>query len=115
MFSKRFLALVGVGILSVATIPAFAAPHLARLTARKPAAKLATAHKAKPVAKAAVKPAAAAAKAAVPIDMKKTAAGHAAKPVVAKAKRPTAGKQVAVARKVAQPSKAVAGSKKNLH
>ena len=36
MLSKRFMTLVGVGVLSVATIPTFAAPHLARLTARKP-------------------------------------------------------------------------------
>ncbi|HEY7116075.1 MAG TPA: hypothetical protein VH475_05795 [Tepidisphaeraceae bacterium] len=37
MLSKRFMAWVGVGVLSAATIPAFAAPHLARLAARHPA------------------------------------------------------------------------------
>ncbi len=37
MVSRRFLAWVGVGLLGVVTIPALAAPHLARLVARKPA------------------------------------------------------------------------------
>jgi hypothetical protein len=37
MLSKRFFAWVGVGVLSVATIPTLAAPQLARLAARKPA------------------------------------------------------------------------------
>jgi hypothetical protein len=36
MLSKRFFAWVGVGVLSVATIPTLAAPQLARLAARKP-------------------------------------------------------------------------------
>ncbi|MDB5323971.1 MAG: hypothetical protein JWN40_5602 [Phycisphaerales bacterium] len=38
MLSKRFFAWVGVGVLSVATIPTLAAPQLARLAQRKPAA-----------------------------------------------------------------------------
>jgi hypothetical protein len=37
MLSKRFFAWVGVGVLSVATIPTLAAPQLARLAARRPA------------------------------------------------------------------------------
>jgi len=37
MLSKRFFAWVGVGVLSVATIPTLAAPQLARLAQRKPA------------------------------------------------------------------------------
>src|SRR5438045_3233362 len=37
MLSKRFFAWVGVGGLSVATIPTLAAPELARLAQRKPA------------------------------------------------------------------------------
>jgi hypothetical protein len=37
MLSKKFIAWFGVGVLSVATIPTFAAPHLAKLVARKPA------------------------------------------------------------------------------
>ncbi len=36
MLSKRFFAWVGVGVLSVATIPTLAAPQLARLAARRP-------------------------------------------------------------------------------
>jgi hypothetical protein len=59
MFSKRFMSWVGVGVLSVATIPAFAAPHLARLAARHPAAKTTTNNKTKATpAKLAAKPAA---------------------------------------------------------
>src|SRR2546423_1030430 len=38
MLSKRFFAWVGVGVLSVATIPTLAAPQLARLAARRPPA-----------------------------------------------------------------------------
>lgn len=47
MLSKKFVAWFGVGVLSVATIPTFAAPHLARLVSRKPAVAQAkpTAHK----------------------------------------------------------------------
>ena len=36
MLSRRFFAWVSVGVISAATIPAIAAPHLARLAARKP-------------------------------------------------------------------------------
>src|SRR4051812_48745622 len=42
MFSRKFFAWVGVGVLSVATIPTFAAPHLAKLASRKPAAATVT-------------------------------------------------------------------------
>jgi hypothetical protein len=67
MLSKKFVAWVSVGVLSVATIPTFAAPHLARLAARKGVtttptkaapAKAATATKNDPKRLAAHKPAA---------------------------------------------------------
>jgi hypothetical protein len=60
MFSKRFMTWVGVGVLSVATIPAFAAPHLARLAARHPVTKTHSHNKTTPAATklAAHKPAA---------------------------------------------------------
>jgi hypothetical protein len=38
MLSRRFWAMVGLGVLSVLTIPALAAPHLAKMVARRPAA-----------------------------------------------------------------------------
>jgi hypothetical protein len=89
MLSKRFFAWVGIGVLSAATIPALAAPQLARLAARKGvAAKTAVAKptpvkaptKAGAVAKAAAKPIAG--KAAV-----KTTALVAHKPAVAPLKK----------------------------
>ena len=45
MLSRRFFAWVGVGVISAATIPTLAAPQLAKLASRKPAAKTATATK----------------------------------------------------------------------
>ena len=55
MLSKRFFAWVGVGVLSVATIPTLAAPQLARLAQRKPApaSKTAVTKSTKPTVKAA--------------------------------------------------------------
>ena len=111
MFSKQFLAWVGVGLLGVVTIPVVAAPRLAKLT-RRPvaerrepvkaaAAKAKPAPTTRPVAKASAKapgkiaaPAAVVAKrSAPPVPAKK-----AAKPVVkAAAKKPTAA---ATARKL---------------
>jgi hypothetical protein len=84
MFSKRFMAWVGVGVLSVATIPAFAAPHLARLAARHPVAKSTPNNKTKPAAtKLAAKPVAhkVATLAHVPakITTKKTSSVHASR------------------------------------
>jgi hypothetical protein len=45
MLSKKFFAWVGVGVLSVATIPTLAAPGLARLAARHHATRTSTTHK----------------------------------------------------------------------
>jgi hypothetical protein len=91
MFSKKFLAWVGVGVLSVATIPTLAAPELARLAARHHATRTATAHKlthkktaTKTAAKAPVKKLAATpvkhkATALTAITKKKTTSTHAVK------------------------------------
>src|SRR3954464_7359985 len=69
MLSKRFFAWVGVGVLSVATIPTLAAPQLARLAQRKPA----------PASKAAVTKSTTATSKAVPAKagtVKTTAVAH---------------------------------------
>ena len=117
MFSKRFFMWVGVGVLSVATIPTFAAPHLARLVARKPAARTTAAHKAtpaKPVAKAVttIKP-------ATPVETKKAVTPPVAKAPAMSTKGSAAGsaakKHVALAPKVAKALKTAAASKKNIH
>jgi hypothetical protein len=55
MLSRRFLAWVGVGVISAATIPTLAAPQLAKLASRKPPAKTATVTKTPTKAAAAAK------------------------------------------------------------
>jgi hypothetical protein len=120
MLSRKFVAWVGVGVLSVATIPTFAAPHLARLVARKPApAATATPHK--PTAAKPGTPAAAASKkstASKPAAVKSAAAAHKAAPVarkttaipaksaVVKASAKIAPKTKTVTKTVAAPARA---------
>ena len=113
MFSKRFFMWVGVGVLSVATIPTFAAPHLARLVARKPAAKTTGAHKAtaaKPVAKALTTT-----KPTTPVETKKAVTPHVAKAPAMSTKASAVKKHVALAPKAAKFPKRTAASKKNVH
>jgi len=104
MFSKRFFSWVGVGVLSVATIPAFAAPHLARLAARHPVAAKTTATKAKPATptKLAAKPNA---KPAAKPAAKATTLAHTAKIVTKKSNTPHATKLAAVTHKSALAKK----------
>jgi hypothetical protein len=96
MFSRRFAAWVGVGLLSVATIPTLAAPHLARYTAHtKPAAK---APVTKTPAKPAAKPAKAPAKPSAKHESKAVVARKPATPHAAPAKKPAPAKAVAASR-----------------
>jgi hypothetical protein len=127
MLSKKFFAWVGVGVLSVATIPALAAPQLARLAARKPVPAKTTPVKpaAKPVAKAAVRPVAkapAATLASHKLAVMKTTAAHAKAPVklhtlnkkpTTLAHKPVAKNKKAVA--LAHKPTASATAKKLLH
>jgi hypothetical protein len=106
MFSKRFMSWVGVGVLSVATIPAFAAPHLARLAARHPVAKTTTTHnKTKPAAtKLAAKPAPK--PAAKPVAAKATTLAHVpAKTATKKTVTARTTKLATVTHKTASPKK----------
>jgi hypothetical protein len=77
MFSRKFFAWVGVGVLSAATIPTLAAPELARLAARHHPTRMATPHKV-------------AHKTATKASTKKLAATPSKKPATTSAKKHTA-------------------------
>jgi hypothetical protein len=111
MFSKRFFSWVGVGVLSVATIPAFAAPHLARLAARHPVAKTTPNNKAKPATatKLAAKPTA---KPAAKPAAKATPLAHTSKVVTRKTTTPHTTKLTAVTHKTAPAKKHLAAGHK---
>lgn len=105
MVSRKFWAMVGIGVLSVLTIPALAAPHLAKMVARKPAAvakatpvKAKAPVKAKPTATKPVEVKAAAVKKVTPphAGVKTTAKNGAGKKAAPKA-------QKAIMPKVAKP------------